>query len=255
MKQFTRFFAIAAAVLLLSSCGIMNRTGVSAKYMPVMPNDVAEQIINKHGFVISYNHDTRLPNWVMWRLKSDHLTGDATRSGNSYHEDGAVPKPRAAAMDYHRSGWTRGHMCPAADNKWNKRAMFDSFAFTNICPQTERLNSGVWNEIEMDCREWARKYGEVFIICGPVPDRRLKTIGPNHVVVPEAFFKVVVCLKGGKKKGIGFICYNDEKLRQSEKQCVASIEDIEDLTGINFFPNLNPREQKKIEQHARLRDW
>ena len=79
-----------------------------------------------------------------------------------------VPKPRVNNYDYKGSGWSRGHMCPAGDNKWNRDAMYETFLYSNVCPQHPRLNSGDWNEIEMACRRWAEKYGDVYIVCGPV---------------------------------------------------------------------------------------
>lgn len=115
----------------------------------------------------------------------------------------AVPAPRAAHSDYRGSGWTHGHMCPAGDNKWDREVMYESFLMTNCCPQTASLNNGDWNEIEMSCRKWAKKYGDVYIVCGPLfIGQNHETIGENRVMVPEAFFKVVMCLKG-KPQGIG----------------------------------------------------
>ena len=70
------------------------------------------------------------------------------------------------------------------------------------------LNSGLWNTIEVQCREWAKRYGDVYIVCGPIYfNQKHKTIGMNKVQVPEAFFKVVLCMDG-EPKAIGFICRN-----------------------------------------------
>jgi len=215
--------------------------------------DVPEQIVNKKAFVISYNQDTKQPNWVFWHLTADHANGEAVRPGNAYHEEKSVPEPRATAADYRKSGYTHGHMCPAGDNKWNRQAMFDTFTYANMCPQTEKCNSGVWNNIEMMCREWAVEYNDIYIVCGPIFDGLPKSIGPNKVAVPDGFYKVVVCLNG-KKKGIGFICDNTDR-NQSMKKCVVTIAEIESLTGINFFPELKARDRKQVEEKANLRDW
>lgn len=105
-------------------------------------------------------------------------------------------------------------MCPAGDNKWDERAMRESNLLSNICPQDRSLNSGVWNKIEQDCRRWAKKYGDVYIVCGPIfLNREHETIGENKVVVPEAFFKVILCLQG-KPKAIGFVIRNNEGRRK-----------------------------------------
>lgn len=57
-------------------------------------------------------------------------------------------------------------MCPAADNKWDKQAMRESFYMTNICPQHHNLNRGDWKELEDDCRRWVEESGTIYIACG-----------------------------------------------------------------------------------------
>ena len=130
--------------------------------------------------------------------------------------------------------------------------MYETFLFTNCCPQNANLNSGAWNQIEMACRRWAKKYGEVYIVCGPILFRQQhETIGPNHVVVPEAFFKVIVCLNG-TPRGIGYICRNTDGERTKDSY-VNTIEQIERITGISFFPNLSPEVAKAVKERANLK--
>ena len=174
--------------------------------------------------------------------------------GNAWHEDLQVPSPRASLADYRRSGWDRGHMCPAGDNKWDADAMYESFLFTNCCPQNANLNSGDWNQIEIMCRQWAERYGDIYIVCGPVLFRQEhQTIGPNKVVIPEAFFKVVLCLKG-KPKGIGFIRRNTATNGKKDNY-VNSIHEVERITGMTFFPNIPKEIADSVKSHANLKDW
>ncbi|MBP5505752.1 MAG: DNA/RNA non-specific endonuclease [Bacteroidales bacterium] len=254
MKRLFRYFALSL-LLSLSACGIFrNSADISYRRMlPSQMNDIPDQLISRKGYTLSYNCETKLPNWVFWHLSAEHATGDVARPIAAYHVDSKVPKPRATGADYRRSGYSRGHMCPAGDNKWDKKAMYESFAYSNICPQKSQCNSGVWNAIETMCREWAKEYGDVYIVSGPIVKKFPDMLGKNQVAVPEAFFKVVVCLNG-RKKGIGFICDNTD-LHQTMRQCVVTIEEIEDITGINFFPNFNERDRMDVEMKANLRDW
>ena len=120
----------------------------------------------------------------------------------------------------------------------DEQVMCESFLFTNCCPQHANLNSGIWNQIEMSCRRWAEMYGDVYIVCGPVLyNQEHKTIGPNKVVVPEAFFKVIICLINGEPEGIGYICKN-EKEDNKRSSYVNTIAEIERITGFTFFPYL-----------------
>ena len=222
---------------------------------PLPLENVSEQRLYRKGYVVSYNKDTKLPNWVAWCLTADHVNGEAKRPGNAWHEDNDVPAPRANYSDYKGSGWTRGHMCPAGDNKWDADAMYETFLYTNCCPQNANLNSGTWNQIEIACRKWAQKYGEVDIVCGPILFRQEhEVIGGNKVVVPEAFFKVIACLNGNHPMGIGFICRNTDGNRKKDLY-VNSIKQVERVTGMTFFPHLSKKDAERVKSHANLDDW
>ena len=205
------------------------------------PDDLPSQILYRKAYVCSYNKETRLPNWVAWKLTKGHTYGKLKRSEIEFHEDTDVPAPQVNTFDYSRSGYDRGHMCPAGDNKWNKEALTQCFLMTNICPQNHELNKEDWNDLEIQCRHWARKYGSIYVVCGPVlQGSRHKTIGKSKVTVPDAFFKVVLCLEG-KPRAIGFV-YPNEPGSGHRKDYVKTIDEIEDLTGIKFFKGVDKEE-------------
>ena len=152
------------------------------------------------------------------------------------------------------AGDDRGHMCPSGDNKWDKTAQQQSFLMTNICPQNRNLNAGDWNEMENQCRKWAKQYGRIYIVAGPILyNQKHKTIGKAKVVVPEAFFKVVLCMEG-TPKAIGFI-YKNEAGNRPKGDYVNSIDAIERITGFDFFPALEDALEAKVEAEANLADW
>ena len=216
-------------------------------------SDLPGILLVRKGYITSYNPDTRCPNWVFWHLTGEHTDGDVPRL-NNYFEDEDVPLPRATDDDYRRSGWTHGHMCPAADNKWDEVAMRESCLLTNICPQHGSLNSGLWNTIEGDCRQWARKYGDVYIVCGPVfLNREHETIGENKVVVPEAFFKVILCLQG-TPKAIGYVVRNNEGKKKKD-QFINTVDEVERITGYDFFPALPDSIEDVVEAYANIKEW
>lgn len=222
--------------------------------MQTSPKGTPEQILKRTGYVASYNKTTLLPNWVAWHLTAERTEGSAKRSGVDFAEDTEVPEPRATDWDYYNSGYDRGHMCPAADNKWSKKAMEESFLFTNMCPQNGNLNRGDWNEMEMACRKWAKKYGDLYIVCGPILYKgKHKTIGKNKVVVPEAFFKVVL-RTGDDPQAIGFI-YKNTSGNRSKDSYVNTVDEVERITGIDFFPSLPDDVEKKVEAECDLGLW
>ena len=224
--------------------------------MVAMPDSVAQQLLVRKAYVTSYNRDSRLPNWVAWHLTAEHMDGPWERL-NQYHEDMDAEGPRAVPDDYRgcgRLGLSRGHMCPAADCKWDERAIYEADALTNICPQNRSMNSGLWNSIEIDCRKWARRFGDVYIVCGPLfLNREHETIGDNGVMVPEAFFKVVLCLSG-TPKGMGFIARNNDGTRKRDLY-YNSIDEVERIMGMDFFAALPDDIENVVEAEADMEAW
>ncbi len=220
---------------------------------PAPLTNASEIIIKKKAYIVSYNPNTKIPNWVAWHLTDLHTDGPVGRS-NAFFADYAVPSPRATIKDYKGSGWSRGHMCPAGDNKWDSVAMAESFSLINVCPQNASLNSGLWNSIEIDCRNWAKRFQDIYIVCGPVFYRQdHEVIGANEVYVPEAFFKVVLCLNG-TPKGMGFVVKNTAGTKKRDLY-YNSIDQVERITGMDFFPSLPDDLEAEIESKLDLDQW
>jgi endonuclease G len=132
--------------------------------------------------------------------------------------------------------------------------MYETFLLSNVCPQNRNLNSGVWNQIEISCRTWAERHGDIYIVSGPILfNTEHETIGTTGIVVPEAFFKVVLCLNG-EPKGIGFICRNTDGNRKKDFY-VNSISQIERVTKMKFFPHLDADIAAKVKSQADLSAW
>ena len=223
--------------------------------LPAPLKNKPELILRREAYTVSYNKTTRNPNWVAWHLTKSHTYGRYNREKEIFTEDTSVGTPRATDDDYYTSRYDRGHMCPAGDNKWSNTAMTESFLFTNVCPQNHGLNKYEWNDLEMLCRDWAREYGSVDIVCGPIyyGQGMQKTIGRNKVWVPDAFFKVVLCRKGASK-AIGFI-YRNEGRKQLMENAVCTVDEVERITGIDFFPSLKDDVEERVEAEATLSRW
>lgn len=222
--------------------------------LPALRPSSGEQILKRTAYTASYDKTTRLPNWVAWHLTAEHVDGKYTRKGIKFRADTDVPEPRATDSDYYNSGYDRGHMCPSADCKWSEEVQLESFLFTNACPQNHGLNAGDWNEMEQQCRRWAKEYGSIYIVSGPVLYKgNHKKIGSNKVVVPEAFFKVVLCMEG-TPKAIGFI-YKNEAGNRPKSSYVNTVDEVERITGLDFFAALPDDIETRVEAVAELEDW
>lgn len=214
---------------------------------------LSETIKKRYSYTLSYNHDTKNPNWVAWTITSNHTSGSVQRM--DFRDDEDMPGPKGYLSDYYNSGYDRGHMCPAGDNKWSEKAMEDCFLITNMCPQNNSLNRGMWNSIEQQCRSWAKKYGKVYVVCGPIYlNQQHRKIGKNKVVVPEAFFKVVLRM-GDHPQAIGFVCRNVSQKGKKKTDFVNTVDDVERITGYDFFSKLPDGVENKVEAHADINEW
>ena len=135
--------------------------------------------------------------------------------------------------------------------------MKESFYMTNICPQHPNLNSGDWNELEQTCHRWAEQQ-PVYIVCGPIlyKKSRAEYIGKEHKIrVPEAFFKVVLTgVEKGNLRAIGFIYKNAEGNRPLDAY-VNTVDEVERITGIDFFPALPDEVEAQVESQYNMKDW
>ena len=220
-----------------------------------VPRGTSEIMLTRTSYITSYNKNTRTPNWVAWTLTKDHTYGQNLRENERFEEDFDVPTPRATFQDFYNSRYDRGHMCPAGDNKWDEKAMTETFLLTNICPQNHGLNKEDWNDLEMQCRSWARRFGEITIVCGPLFEdaENQRTIGRNKISVPSGFFKVVYRARP-TPLAIGFIFRNDGS-NQPWRQQRCTVDEVEQRSGINFFHMLPDDVEDEVEAEEDIDDW
>lgn len=237
-----------------------NRTSVSNRIpsskdleIPTLLTPRQQQIIRHTGYTVSYNKDTKLPNWVSYELTRAETKGKEKRS-NRFIADPLVKGAIATNADYTRSGYDKGHMAPAADMKWSPVAMNESFYFSNMCPQHPQLNRRGWKKLEDKIRDWAVADSAIIIICGPVIKKQPKTIGKNKVAVPQQFFKVILSPFVKPMRAIGFL-FNNEQSVDPLSAYVVTVDSIERLTNMDFFSLLPDELENMIEAEANYFQW
>lgn len=242
---------LLAAVLLSFSCSFEAPRGLLE-----IPAVTADDVLITHsGYVISYNPATKIPNWVAYELTSEEASGTIERGDRGFSMDPDYKRPQAMREDYSKSGWSRGHMAPAADFRWDSDAMDETFYLTNICPQNFTLNAKDWNYLEGRVRSWAGRYGRVWVVTGPIVGTNMYgTIGEHEVVVPDAFFKAVLIFKDGSYRSIAFVMGNDAE-RYYLRDCAMTVNELEGVTGIDFFPLLDDAVEDDVEAQKNFSDW
>ena len=192
-----------------------------------------EDIIVHLGYTASYNHVSLCPDWVAWELTAEEANGQ-NDGQYSFSRDPDVRFPKASREDYSRSGFDKGHMAPRADMRWSCQALEESYYFTNICPQDHEMNSQAWRKIEELTRRLAKRYGSVFIVCGPIfgGDNPRKIGG---VSVPNAFFKALAVSTADGYRTVGFLVDNNPQ-SFSPRHYAVSVDSVEAVVGRNLFP-------------------
>ncbi|MDR1755498.1 MAG: DNA/RNA non-specific endonuclease [Culturomica sp.] len=200
------------------------------------------ELIKNTYYTVDYNAGHKQPNWVYYMLVNEYIAGEAKRS-NNFQSDERVSIP-ATLKDYRHCGYDRGHLCPAADMTHSTTAMDETFLLSNMSPQDPSFNRGRWNDLEDQIRKYVKNPTDtIYVVTGPIFLNNKGHIGDNKVTIPGFYYKVVYCPKRG---GVGFIMPN-QKVEQNIKTWIVSIDIVESLTGIDFFPQLPPQIQDCIE--------
>lgn len=218
-----------------------------------MPSATPSQIKEYEGFTVSFNSQNHTPNWVAWELLGTETEGPNTRSDKFWGDPdiNGCPEP----TDYKRSGYDKGHMCPAADQKWSTKAMNDCFVMTNMCPQQHALNAGAWKTLEEKERQWAKRDSALVIIAGPVYDASDRhAVGPIGVRVPSAFFKILLAPYAEQPRAIAFV-YPNMSAPGNMQQYATTVDAVEELTGYDFFAALPDDVEQAVESTFSFNDW
>ena len=240
-------YAFLFTILLFVSCS------TSHKLIIEEPKHTQINYIQHMAYSLVYNEANEQADWVAYELLPYEIENKFKRS-NKFLVDTMVVSQSANNNDYLHSGYDRGHLAPAADMSWNKQAMKESFYYSNISPQLAGFNRGIWKDLESQVREWAKKYGSIYIVSGPVFENIKTRIGENEVAVPTHFYKAVVVYNDSIHQGIAFY-FPHEKCKGDIFDYALSINELEKITRMNLYYDLPNRIERKIESHVELKFW
>ena len=249
-------FVVVLFSLLQVSCGGTRKVAEKEEHHPIeIPRITTTRhscVIEYKGYTVSFNEATKTPDWVAYELTEEESDGPWSRQGLRFFADPNCPSKQADNEDYRHSGYSRGHLAPAGDMKWDSLAMIECFYFTNCIPQDESLNNGRWNQLEMKTRAVSRDFGRVYVVCGPVyQSQDTLFIGANHVAVPDACFKALLIPRGESYSAIVFLMHNAYESR-SLKECAMTVDALEAMIGMDLYYGLPDELEELIEGKV---DW
>ncbi len=218
-----------------------------------LPTSTTNQIVHHKFLTLSYNEQYEQAEWVAYELKASHLS-NTNRKRPYFIYDKKVKTKSANYRNYKRSGYDRGHLCPAGDRKFSLEAYNETFFTSNVSPQKHDFNSGIWNRLEQKIRYWVSKDKQLYVITGGVLKKGLKTIGQEKVAIPSEFYKILLDYSKPKIKAIAFLIPHQDSDAPLYK-FVISIDEIETLTSIDFFPNLPQNLENSLEKSSDYKGW
>lgn len=237
------------------SCNYTNAspTIVISEDFDYLPTSTTRDIIYHKFYSLSYVEKYEQAEWVAYTLKKEHITS-VNLKRPYFIQDKKVKTGSADWRNYKNSGYTKGHLVPAGDRKFNKEAFDNTFLTSNISPQKADFNGGIWNKLEQKTRYWAQKYEELYVVTGGILSDDLTTIGDENVAVPKYFYKILLDYTQPEVKAIAFLIPH-EKSDLPLFEFVTTINKIEKLTNIDFFSALPDDLEEALESSSDYKNW
>jgi endonuclease G len=218
-----------------------------------LPTSSTKQVIKHSYFALSYNEKYEQAEWVSYFLRGQN-EGIGHYKRPRFINDPKVTTESADTDNYKKSGYDRGHLCAAADMRFSKTAYDETFYTSNISPQKHNFNGGIWKLLEEKSRYWATKYNGIYVVTGGILQKGLPTIGSEKVAIPNYFYKILYCNFKGKNKMVAFLMPS-VKSKDPLYKFVVSVDSVEKMTGIDFFPQLNDAIEKELESKSDYKAW
>jgi endonuclease G len=225
------------------------------------------ELIKHSALTLGYSEEHEQAAWVMHMVipevefanvsrTNDFRIDSLVSTGSSQEEDYFLKKVKEdGQMEFDGFGYDRGHLAPSADFRWSQKALSESYFYSNMSPQKPEFNRERWAELESWIRTYVIDFNEsVYVITGPVLKPDLKQQGGNKVSIPEQFYKIVLDLEGDEKKAIAFLMPN-EHCAYPISGYVTSVDEIEKLTGLDFFSSLADTEESSLEAMNTMDGW
>ena len=205
----------------------------------------------------NWDYETSNP-WAMLNLRT-HGWGDP------FQPDPDLPLgERTELEEYDAIPYQRGHIVASADRVNSKEANEQTFYLSNIMPQYKNLNEGIWQDMESQLRTWNSKknkpYRETLYVCkgGTIDGNLINTTTSTGLIVPKYFFMAVLAkVSNNNYKALAFWVTHTSTNEKGKplKNYVKSIDELERLTGIDFFCNLPDAIEDEVEKSYTLADW
>ena len=213
----------------------------------------SDNYIEHLAMILEYCEEHEQARWVAHMIMPYIKNGQVYRT-NDFRVDPKIKTGTAVQEDYFLTdtlvsgeveydgfGYDRGHLAPSADFRWSEAALSESYFYSNMSPQDEEFNREIWAELESYLRSYVIKHDvPLYVVTIPILEEGLPTItrSINEVSIPKKFAKAVY--DPVNKIAIGFVMDN-KKLDYSLKHYAVSIDELEKVSGVDVFRNLDEK--------------
>ena len=245
------------------------------------PDETKSQIIVKQtkdfGITYSVEWDNALiaNRWTCYTLNADNSQGDSGRNNDFKPDEEAAVSPQPE--DYNKSGYSQGHLCPSADRQCTIEQNQQTFFLTNMQPQWQKHNEGLWKNLEDLVRNYVVKANTTQSSCDTLYVVKAATITDkvtigdeqvdgiyaakcnNKLIVPKYFYMALLHYNKASNsyKAIAFWTLHQDAKDTNKKygDYAISIDELEKRTGIDFFCNLPDEIEELVEAECDLDFW
>ncbi|BCY27495.1 DNA/RNA non-specific endonuclease [Flavobacterium okayamense] len=216
-----------------------------------LPTNTTNAVYTHNTYTLSYAEEFEQAEWVAYYLDKEDIKY-INYKRPLFEVDDEVITGSAHWRNFKNSGYNKGHLLPAGDRRASYEEFEETFLTSNISPQKYKFNSGIWNRLEQKVRYWAGKYDGLYVVTAGVLSSDLETIGYEDVAVPKYFYKVL--LTNDRTRMIGFLVPHKDS-NKPLYEFVVSVDSIEKITGLDFFPELEDTLESQLESNSSYKDW
>ena len=215
----------------------------------------AVQVLHNPGFAVGYSAQRRQALWVAYRAASVRYRKIRPRPVD-FEPDARVDQP-VGKRAYANSGYDRGHLAPnyLIGKLYGRAGQRATFLMTNVSPQTARLDQVLWQRLEeAEADIVAPLAGDLPVLVGPIFGAKAPTL-MSGVAVPEAFYRIWVDHRAAEPRVLAFVMPQNVCGPEPISGYVASVDEIEKRTGLDFFAELDDPLEDRLEAGKDSSGW